>query len=257
MTLLSVNLNAVAFLRNRRSVPWPDLIVIARAVLAEGAGGITVHPRPDERHIKYDDVLDLAHLLQTEFPQAEFNVEGYPTEDFMELVKRIRPHQVTLVPDLPGQSTSDHGWDIDANGDDLRRHLANLKSIGSRTAIFIEPDPDAPARAWDIGADRVEMFTGPYGGALKAEQAKRQLKRLIDTADASRHLGHNCDDAGRSGLHLNAGHDLTLDNLPLLLEAIPDIAEVSVGHGLTAEALMVGFPEATRRYLAVTQRRAF
>ncbi len=255
MTLLSVNLNAVAFLRNRRSVPWPDLIAIARAVLAEGAGGITVHPRPDERHIRKQDVLDLAHLLETEFPEAEFNVEGYPTEEFMALVERVRPHQATLVPDLPGQSTSDHGWDLDVESDNLRRHLERLKAIGSRTALFIEPDADAPARAWEVGADRVEMFTGPYGGALDANNAKNQLQRLVDTADASRGLGHNHSGTGCGGIHLNAGHDLTLSNLPPLIAAIPDIAEVSIGHGLTAEALMVGFPEAVRRYLAVTQNR--
>lgn len=254
MTVLSVNLNAVAFLRNRRNVPWPDLVSIARAVLAAGAGGITVHPRPDERHIRYQDVLDLSKLLMDEYPKAEFNVEGYPTEDFMALVDRVKPHQVTLVPDLPGQSTSDHGWDFASQGESLRRHISSLRSLDIRTALFIDPDPMAPAKAWELGANRVEMFTGPFGGALDNSEAKFQLDRLKETADASRHVQSTSGAAGVKGLELNAGHDLTLGNLPALLVAVPDLAEVSIGHALTADALMFGFPEAVRRYLVVLQR---
>lgn len=241
MTKLSVNVNAVAYLRNRRDVPWPDLVQIARAILDAGAHGITVHPRPDQRHIRFGDVADLAAMLRSEYPTAEFNIEGYPTDHFLSLVQAAAPQQVTLVPDLPGQSTSDHGWDFAADGAMLRDCIAGLRQGGARVSVFVDPDPAAPAGARDVGADRIEIYTGPYGGALESAAHKRELARVAETAAA----------AAAAGIGVNAGHDLTLQNLPPLIAAAPNIAEVSIGHGITADALLVGFPEAVRRYLAV------
>ena len=241
MTALSVNLNAVAHLRNRREVPWPSLVDIARAVLEAGAHGLTVHPRPDQRHIRFTDVDDLAALLEGE--AAEFNIEGYPSDDFLRLVDKARPEQVTLVPDLPGQSTSDHGWDMNRQAETLRRAIASFAQAAGRVSIFVDADPDAPARARELGTDRIELYTGPYGGALEADAAIRELDRLVATADAARTIG----------LPVNAGHDLTVDNLPPLVKRVPDLAEVSIGHAITADALMHGFPQSVRRYLTALE----
>lgn len=249
MTKLSVNLNAVAQLRNRRSVPWPSVPGIARIALEHGADGITVHPRPDERHIRRTDVFELERLIRSEYPEAEYNIEGYPSEDFLTLVERARPDQVTFVPDDPLQATSDHGWNIDANEAVLVPAMARMKAAGVRVSLFINADPAAPAAAWRVGADRVELYTGPYGGAMVPEVAAVHLAALRDTADAAREAGHN-ERGGRSGLLINAGHDLTLENLPPLKQAIPDLAEVSIGHGLTADALLMGYGESVRRYKA-------
>jgi pyridoxine 5-phosphate synthase len=241
MTLLSVNLNAVAQLRNRRNLPWPSVTGIARVVLDAGASGITVHPRPDERHIRRTDVFDLAALLRADYPQAEFNIEGYPSEDFLDLIEQVNPQQVTLVPDDPSQATSDHGWDFAGKGNFLTSVVQRLKRPDRRIALFCDPDAGeagiAAARA--TGADRVELFTGPYGACFDdAEQAERQLNALAET----------CHAALDAGLGVNAGHDLTLDNLPAFQAAVPGVAEASIGHGITADALLMGFAEATRRY---------
>jgi pyridoxine 5-phosphate synthase len=249
MTKLSVNLNAVAQLRNRRSVPWPSVTGIARIALDAGADGITVHPRPDERHIRRTDVFELEALLRADYPDREYNIEGYPTEDFLVLVERARPEQVTFVPDDPMQATSDHGWNIEANRAVLVPAIARMHAAGVRVSLFINADAAAPAAAWDVEADRVELYTGPYGGALVPELAAVHLAALAATAAAAREAGHNAR-GGRQGLLINAGHDLTLDNLPALKRAIPDLAEVSIGHGLTADALLMGFGEAVRRYKA-------
>ncbi len=242
MTKLSVNLNAVAYLRNRRDVPWPDLLQIANIVLDAGARGITVHPRPDERHIRRTDVYDLRDLINTRAPGVEFNVEGYPSADFLELVEDIQPHQVTLVPDDPAQSTSDHGWDLTAHKAFLRDIIGGLKSTGARVALFVDPDPSQPALAQAIGADRIEIYTGPYGGARTPEAALHELEKIAATVDAALAL------AG-APLGVNAGHDLTAQNLRPLITRAPAIAEVSIGHGLTADALVLGFAAATQRYL--------
>lgn len=243
MTLLSVNLNAVAQLRNRRDLPWPSVTAIARLVLDAGASGITVHPRPDERHIRRSDVFDLAQLLRTEYPVAEFNVEGYPSEEFLALVETVKPHQVTLVPDDPAQSTSDHGWDFVGQGDLLRSVVQRIKTAGLRVSLFSDPDAGAPGMeaAAATGADRIELFTGPYGGCFdEPERAQRELMALAETSQAAQALG----------LGVNAGHDLTLVNLPDFQRAVPGVAEVSIGHAITADALIVGFAEATRLYRA-------
>jgi pyridoxine 5-phosphate synthase len=250
MAKLSVNLYAVAQLRNRRAVPWPSVTGIARIALDAGADGITVHPRPDERHIRRTDVFELASLLRADYPGREFNIEGYPTDDFLTLCERAAPEQVTLVPDDPMQATSDHGWAIEANRAVLVPAIERLHKAGIRVSLFINADPAAPAAAAMVGADRVELYTGPYGGALKAEVAAVHLAALKETADAARTAGGNA--AGpKAGLGINAGHDLTLDNLPGLMAAIPDLDECSIGHAVTADALLYGMAETVRKYRAI------
>ncbi len=249
MTHLSVNLNAIAQLRNRRDVPWPSVTGMARIALDAGAEGITVHPRPDERHIRRTDVYDLAALLRADYPGREFNIEGYPTEAFLALCEEVKPEQVTLVPDDPAQATSDHGWDIETNQALLETVIARLQAGGMRVSLFIDADVRAPAAAAQVNADRVELYTGPYGGALEPARAATRLKALKDTADAARIAGANRRGPARS-LLVNAGHDLTLVNLPPLKAAIPDLAEVSIGHAITADALIYGMAETVRRYRA-------
>jgi pyridoxine 5-phosphate synthase len=249
MTKLSCNLNAVAMLRNRRSVPWPSVTGIARIALESGADGITVHPRPDERHIRRTDVFELEKLIRTDFPAAEYNIEGYPSDDFLTLVERAHPDQATFVPDDPMQSTSDHGWNIAANAAVLEPAIERMRRAGIRVSLFINAEPSAPAAAAMVGADRVELYTGPYGGALKPAVAAVHLQALKETADAARSAGENARAGGRK-IEVNAGHDLTLYNLPPLRQAIPDLAEVSIGHALTADALLYGYAEAVRLYKA-------
>lgn len=249
MTHLSVNLNAIAQLRNRRAVPWPSVTGMARIALEAGADGITVHPRPDERHIRRTDVFELAALLRQDFAGREFNIEGYPTDDFLTLCERAAPEQVTLVPDDPMQATSDHGWAIEANQAVLIPAIERLQRAGMRVSLFINAEVSAPAAAAMVGADRVELYTGPYGGAPKPELAAVHLAELKDTADAAREAGANARGAGKK-LLVNAGHDLNLVNLPPLKAAIPDLAEVSIGHAITADALIYGMAETVRKYKA-------
>lgn len=244
MTKLSVNLNAVAQLRNRRDLPWPSVTGLARIVLDAGAAGITVHPRPDERHIRRSDVRDLKTLLTGEYPHAEFNIEGYPSEDFIALIEAVDPDQVTLVPDDPAQATSDHGWDFAGKGNFLTSVVQRLKTPTRLVSLFCDPDAGAAgiAAAKATGADRVELYTGPYGACFDdPAQAEIELEMLAGTARAAR----------AAGLGLNAGHDLTLENLPQFVAKVEDVDEVSIGHGLTADALILGFAEAVRRYIAV------
>jgi len=229
---LSVNLNAVAYLRNRRDVSWPDVLKLGRIALEAGASGLTIHPRPDERHIRRADVPSLRALVD-EFPGREFNIEGYPDEDFMRLVEAHQPEQVTLVPDKPGQATSDHGWDFSTQHNFLGAIVDRLHKSRMRVSIFVDPDVAAPAIAKAVGADRVEIFTGPYGGAVDANVAAHEFKRVVATGQA----------AAKAGLGLNAGHDLTRANLPALVKALPNLAEVSIGHGLFADAWEFGLAE--------------
>jgi pyridoxine 5-phosphate synthase len=248
MANLSVNLNAVAQLRNRRDLPWPSVVEIARICLAAGADGITVHPRPDERHIRRGDVFELNDLLRKQWTDREFNIEGYPTAAFIELCETVRPDQVTLVPDDPAQATSDHGWDIAANGTMLAETIERLQNGGMRVSLFVDADPSVAALAAEVGADRVELYTGPYG--RPGSEATTELARLKATADACRKAGLRAARGG-AGLGVNAGHDLTLANLPALMQAIPDLDETSIGHALTADALIHGFGDAVRRYRAI------
>ncbi|WP_417309650.1 pyridoxine 5'-phosphate synthase [Devosia sp.] len=248
MTHLSVNLNAIAMLRNRRDVPWPSVTGMGRIALEAGAHGLTVHPRPDERHIRRTDVAELAELLQ-DFPGREFNIEGYPSGDFLDLVARTRPDQVTFVPDDPSQSTSDHGWPIAESRAILEPAIGRMRELGIRVSLFVDADPSAPAEAAMLGADRIELYTGPFGAASDPEIITSELAALKSTADSARLAGRNSH-PGVPGLGVNAGHDLNLVSLPLLREAIPDLAEVSIGHALTADSLIYGMAESVRRYRA-------
>jgi pyridoxine 5-phosphate synthase len=238
MISLSVNLNAVAQLRNRRDLPWPSVTNIARICLEAGAEGVTVHPRPDERHIRRTDVFELVDLMK-DWPGREFNIEGYPSEDFLTLCEKAAPDQVTLVPDDPAQATSDHGWDVAGNRKLLKSVIARLHAGGMRVSLFINAEPSVARDAAAVGADRVELFTGPFGRPDGDRQG--ELARLTTTAEAA--IG--------SGLEVNAGHDLTLDNLPALAKAIPDLAETSICHAITADALIYGFAETVRKYRAI------
>jgi pyridoxine 5-phosphate synthase len=237
---LSVNVNAIAYLRNRRNLAWPSVTGLSRIALQAGAYGITVHPRPDERHIRRADVFDLAKLVRGEFSGAEYNIEGNPDARFVEIVEQVRPDQVTLVPDDVRQATSDHGWDIAAHTSYLTDVIARLKSAGMRVAVFIDPDPRAPELAARVGADRVEIYTGLYGAAPDAAAQTRALADVVETGRA----------AAAARLGLNAGHDLTRDNLPALVAALPNLLEVSIGHAITGDALEHGMTQAVRLYRA-------
>lgn len=247
MTRLSVNLNKVALLRNQREVGYPDLIATAKAVLAAGAHGITVHPRPDERHIRRADIPALASFIaevNSPFPSfmmkegqrgdIEFNIEGYPDDAFLTLVTAHPCHQVTLVPDAPDQRTSDHGWNIPERHDFLKEVTAHLKKAGRRVSIFIDADPAMARAASDIGAERVELYTGPYF------QNNAVLPDYSAAAKAAK----------AAGLSVNAGHDLNLNNLARFIAGVPECAEVSIGHAITADALMMGWTGAVSAYLS-------
>ena len=239
-TKLSVNVNAIAQLRNRRDLPWPSVVGLARIALEAGAWGITVHPRPDERHVRRSDVQPLADLV-AQYPDAEFNIEGYPDDRLMEIALEVHPDQVTLVPDDPAQATSDHGWDFRAQHNFLKPLVARLKGAEMRVSLFADADADTITIAADAGADRVELYTGPYGATYDDEAAaNEELDKLQAAAEAAR----------AAGLGLNAGHDLTVANLPPLMARAPWIEEVSIGHGLAAEALEFGMAGAVRRFRA-------
>ena len=238
-TKISINLNAIAQLRNRRNLPWPEVVGMGRIALEAGASGLTVHPRPDQRHTRFTDVQALSHLIREEFPDREFNVEGYPTEDFLKLVEQHRPEQVTLVPDDPAQATSDHGWDFEKKHNMLAPVVSRLKEGGMRVSLFCDPDSSQMQWASKTGCDRVELYTGPYGATHSdAAACANELEKLGAAADAAIELG----------FAVNAGHDLTVDNLPALVKRIPALAEVSVGHGFTADALLHGLAASVKRF---------
>jgi pyridoxine 5-phosphate synthase len=236
-TALSVNVNRIALLRNSRPVGLPDVTHLATIALQAGADGITVHPRPDERHIRAQDVHDLHALLQRH-PQAEFNIEGNPFHNLMPLVRAVRPAQCTLVPDAVAQATSDHGWDLRADGDRLAPLIAELRALGVRVSLFMDPVPEAMAVARELGADRIELYTESYA---RAHGSAAQAASLAAYAAAARA-------AQAAGLGVNAGHDLNRHNLPDFLRAVPDVAEVSIGHALIADALEFGLAETVRLY---------
>lgn len=245
MTHLSVNVNKVALLRNQREVGVPSVVGASVAALEAGAYGITVHPRPDGRHIREHDVDELSELLKSpRWDGREFNIEGNPLDfgggHLMPILRRIQPTQATLVPDDPAQNTSDHGWDVVKHLDTLKPIVAELKDLGCRVSLFLDPDPEMAKRAADTGADRIELYTESYAQAF--EQGGDELERSYDafrtTAEA----------AASVGLGVNAGHDLNLDNLPRFV-TIPNVLEVSIGHALIADALMLGIDAAVRAYL--------
>jgi pyridoxine 5-phosphate synthase len=235
---LSVNVNAIAYLRNRRHVGWPSVEQLSRIALDAGAAGITVHPRPDERHIIRHDVTVLREMLRSDYPDREFNIEGYPDARFLALCEQEKPHQITLVPDDPAQTTSDHGWNFRRDANMLRQVIERLHQTGARISLFVDPDPAAPALAKAIGANRVEIYTGPYGGATLQHEIAAEFAKIVATGNA----------AAAIGVGLNAGHDLTRDNLPPLVKALPNLAEVSIGHAITADALKVGMAESVRLF---------
>ncbi|WP_422037710.1 pyridoxine 5'-phosphate synthase [Roseibium sp.] len=236
---LSVNVNAIAMLRNRRDLPWPSVTGLAAIAMEAGAKGITVHPRPDERHIRKGDVFDLAELIEDRFPNKELCLEGYPSEDFMRLVEEARPEQVLFVPDDPEQTTSDHGWDFAGDTGLLETAIAASKEWAISVSLFCDPDPATPEHAARVGAERIEIYTGPYGACYDDKTtAETELERIALTASAARECG----------LGVNAGHDLTVDNIPALIARAPFIREMSIGHGFTADALIYGFAESVNRF---------
>lgn len=237
MTRLSVNVNKVALLRNSRPLDIPGVEHVASLALDAGAQGITVHPRPDERHIRRDDVGVLLKLARSR--GVEFNVEGNPFHQLMDVVRGARPEQCTLVPDDPGAATSDHGWDLARDGERLRPVVAELKALGIRVSLFMDADEHAMGAAREIGADRVELYTEPYASAFGTPGQDAALRRYSAAARA----------AIISGLGVNAGHDLNRDNLPLFLRSVPSVLEVSIGHALVADALEFGMARTVALYL--------
>ncbi|MBD5174734.1 MAG: pyridoxine 5'-phosphate synthase [Bacteroidales bacterium] len=239
MTNLSVNINKIATLRNARGENNPDVEAVALDIERFGADGITVHPRPDERHIRRRDVYRLRPLLR-----SEFNIEGYPAPDFMDLVLKVRPTQVTLVPDAPDALTSSAGWNVVEHFDFLTSIVERLKDAGIRTSIFVDPDPEQVKAAARTGADRVELYTKPYADNY-ASNREAAVAPFVEAALAAR----------KCGLGVNAGHDLSLENLAFFSERIPFLSEVSIGHALICDALYLGLEETVRRYKAALKRK--
>jgi len=241
MARLSVNLNKVALLRNSRHTGVPDVLVFAQIAIDAGAAGITVHPRPDERHIRRSDVPALAKLMQLRRPALELNVEGYPDARLMEIAAEVRPEQCTLVPDAPGAFTSEKGFELGRDQMALvRPAITQLKALGSRVILFVDPDPTVVPRVGEAGADGIEIYTGGYATAFRANTHAALLDACAETAAA----------AAARGLVVNAGHDLNLRNLPPLVARVPFLAEASIGHELTADALVTGFAAAVHAYAA-------
>jgi pyridoxine 5-phosphate synthase len=241
MTAFSVNLNKIALLRNARGTGYPDVLSFARRAIAVGVHGITVHPRPDQRHTTYQDVHELAALVR-QHPGLEFNVEGNPVPAFMDLVEMAHPDQVTLVPDAESQVTSDHGWDLAGGVRDVETIVAKLKAHAIRVSLFMDPDPEAIELARRTGADRVELYTEPYAGAYASARQDEVLEHYRNAALHAQSLG----------LGVNAGHDLNLHNLAAFL-TIPNILEVSIGHAVIVESFDYGWEETLRRYLAIVR----
>jgi pyridoxine 5-phosphate synthase len=243
-TKLSVNLNKVALVRNTRHLGIPSVTRAATLCLQAGAAGITVHPRPDARHIRAQDVLDLATLLQA-WPDREFNVEGNPFHNLMDCVGDLRArglpvHQVTFVPDSEGQFTSDHGWVFPADAARLQPLIADAHALGLRVSLFMDAERGAMAAAKAVGADRVELYTEPYAAAWGSAEQGAQLARFAAAAQAALDVG----------LGVNAGHDLNLQNLAVFAQQVPGLQEVSIGHALIADALELGYSATTKAYLA-------
>jgi pyridoxine 5-phosphate synthase len=238
---LSVNLNKVALLRNSRHTGVPDILKYAALVREAGADGITIHPRPDERHIRRDDVLKLAEWMAPWRPKFELNVEGFPDHRLLEIIRIVRPEQCTLVPDGPAAFTSEEGWKLDNHDSQIiASAVPAFQRARCRVILFIDPDPLVILRVAGTGADGIEIYTGSYAGEFRAQARARYFQDTV----AAAHAAH------ASGIRINLGHDLNLENLPPLMAALPPVAEASIGHELTADALVVGFPNAIRAYKA-------
>lgn len=237
MAILSVNINKVATLRNARGENVPDVVKFAQDCEKYGAQGITVHPRPDQRHITYDDVRELKKVVTT-----EFNIEGYPSKEFMDLVLEVKPDQVTLVPDAPGVLTSSEGWNTVKNHEALSNICKLLRDNGIRSSIFVDPRGEMVVGAANCGADRVELYTKPYADMFSQDR-EFAIAPYIEAATV----------ANEAGLRVNAGHDLNLDNLSYFAEMIPWLAEVSIGHALISDALYYGIKDTIEKYKAALQ----
>ena len=240
---LSVNVNKVALLRNTRHLGIPSVTRAAQLCLEAGAQGITVHPRPDARHIRADDVRELAALMKA-WPQAEYNIEGNPTQNLMDFIREVKPHQATFVPDGEDQFTSDHGWNLPADAERLRPMIAECQSLGVRVSLFMDPLPAAMAHVAAVGADRIELYTETWASAFGTPREAEVAAAFAATARA----------ALAQGLGINAGHDLNRDNLTRFLREVPGVSEVSIGHALIADALELGYTEAVRDYQRCIQR---
>jgi len=239
MTALSVNLNKVALLRNTRTIGIPSVRRAAVICLEAGADGITVHPRPDGRHVRAPDVAELSELLRA-WPACEFNIEGNPFHGLIDFVAQVRPHQCTFVPDETGAFTSDHGWNLPADAERLAPMIRQARDLGVRVSLFMDPVPEAMAAAAALGAHRIELYTEPYAQAFGTPDQAPMLARYAAAATA----------AHAAGLGVNAGHDLNVQNLATFLRAVPGVDEVSIGHALIADALEYGLSAAVRMYLA-------
>ena len=241
MTQLSVNLNKIALLRNSRGANFPKVLDFAELCIQSGAHGVTIHPRPDQRHATYQDVIDLAEF-RNHHAGIELNIEGYPSRDFLDVVIAAQPDQCTLVPDAPNQITSDHGWDTDTQSHTLKPIIAELKESGIRTSIFLNPEPELIRSAAETGSDRIELYTESYAKAYGTDDEAKVLDEYRTTALA----------AQEAGLGVNAGHDLNQRNLAEFL-AIPGILEVSIGHALTVEALLEGYETTVKSYVSIVK----
>jgi pyridoxine 5-phosphate synthase len=237
-TALSVNVNKVALLRNSRHLGEPSVLRASKICLTEGAHGITVHPRPDQRHIRTTDVFELAELLQ-EWPDAEYNIEGNPLHNLMEIVRAVRPHQATFVPDSIGQSTSDHGWDLPRDSETLLPLIQECRDLGVRVSLFMDPGAEQMHIAKQIGADRVELYTETWASSYGKQHEQSTLALFTKAAEA----------ALQSDLGVNAGHDLNLHNLRPFVSHVPGVLEVSIGHALSCDSLEMGYAAAVHAYL--------
>ena len=236
-TALSVNVNKVALVRNTRHLGIPSVTRAATQCLEAGAQGITIHPRPDERHIRAQDVHELAALM-AQWPGREFNIEGNPTQNLMDFIRQVRPAQATFVPDSEAQFTSDHGWSFPQDAERLQPLIAECRTLGVRVSLFMDPLPEQMAAARAVGADRVELYTEPYAAAWGTPDQAAQLARYAAAAQA----------ALDAGLGVNAGHDLNRDNLAAFVRDVPGLLEVSIGHALIADALELGYAATVRAY---------
>ncbi len=238
-TALSVNVNKVALVRNTRHLGIPSVTRAAVLCLQAGAQGITVHPRPDERHIRAHDVHELAELMKA-WPDREYNIEGNPSQNLMDFIRQVRPHQATFVPDSEDQFTSDHGWSFPQDAERLRPLIAECKQLGVRVSLFMDPVPAQMAQARAVGADRVELYTEPYAAAWGTDRQAAELERYRGAAQA----------AIDAGLGVNAGHDLNRDNLAAFVRTVPGVLEVSIGHALISDALELGYAATVQAYQA-------
>ena len=242
-TALSVNVNKVALLRNTRHLGIPSVTRAAELCLKAGAQGITVHPRPDERHIRSQDVFELATLMKA-WPDREFNIEGNPSQNLMDFIRQVRPHQATFVPDSEDQFTSDHGWSFPQDAERLAPLVAECKALGVRVSLFMDPVPEQMAAAKAVGADRVELYTEPYAAAWGTDRYACELERYRAASQAALDVG----------LGVNAGHDLNRDNLAAFVRTLPSLQEVSIGHALISDALELGYVDTVRAYQACIEQ---